>query len=98
MTEELELAAVQEAVVDAATIDQLFFDLSQLAQILEVRIKAAKQAYATEGRPTLEAARSALASGDAVGVQLRYRHQSIEWIDTLFAVSGGFRIVRVKAP
>jgi hypothetical protein len=98
VTQELGLAAVQESVVDAATIEQLFFDLSQLAQVVEVRIKATKQAYATEAAPTLDAARAALTHGDALGVQLRYRYQGVEWIDTLFAVSGGFRIVRVQAP
>ena len=98
MTEIPNLPDVQESVVDAATIDRLFFDLSQLAEIVDVKIKAAKEAYASAAAPTLTAARAALAARHALGVQLRYRYQGVEWIDTLFAVADGFRIVRMQAP
>lgn len=98
MTESIALAQVQEAVLDDGTLQQLFFDLSQLAQIVEVRLKAAERAYATDSAPTLEAARHAVATRDALAVQLRYRYRNAEWIDTILRVDGGFRLVRVQAP
>lgn len=98
MTEAIALAAVQEAVLDDATLRQLFFDLSQLAEVLEVRLKAAERAYATHSVPTLEAARQAVSTREALAVQLRYRYGNAEWIDTLVRVETGFRLVRVQAP
>ena len=98
MTDSITLADVQEAVLDDATLRQLFFDLSQLAQIVEVRLKAAERAYATDSAPTLEAARHAVSTREALAVQLRYRYGNSEWIDTLLRVDGGFRLVRVQAP
>jgi hypothetical protein len=98
MTEPIALAQVQEAVLDDATLRQLFFDLSQLAEMLEVRLKAGERAYATHSTPTLEAARQAVTAREALAVQLRYRYRNAEWIDTLLRVENGFRLVRVQAP
>ena len=98
MTEPITLAPVQEAVLDESTLRQLFFDLSQLAQIVEIRVKANERAYATDSVPTLEAARHAVTTREALAVQLRYRYGKTEWIDTLLRVAGGFRLVRVQAP
>jgi hypothetical protein len=98
MTEPIVLAEVQEAILDDATVRQLFFDLSQLAEVVEVRLKATEQAYATHAAPTLEAARQAVSTREALAVQLRYRFGNAEWIDTLVRVETGFRLVRVQAP
>ncbi|HEY6556577.1 MAG TPA: hypothetical protein VI072_04860 [Polyangiaceae bacterium] len=92
---QIELADVQDAVLDAATLDQLFFDLSQLAELLEVRLKGGASDYA-EAAPGLESARAALDAKAAV--QIRYRYAGAEWIDTLMPTGAGVRLVRMKPP
>lgn len=90
------LPDVQDADLDRETLDQLFFDLSKLAELLEVRVKGAVDAHAVETEPTLEAALARLAEGFAV--QLRYRYQGSEWIDTLLPSPAGARLIRVRPP
>jgi hypothetical protein len=90
------LADLQDAELDRETLDQLFFDLSQLAQLVEVRVKGAVDGYAAEAQPTLEKASTLLAEGFAV--QLRYIYQGSEWIDTLLPLEGGARLIRVRPP
>lgn len=96
--EPLQLPDLQDSVLDAETVRRLFFDLSQLATILDIRIKGAALAHARDGTPDLETARRVLHAGDALGVQIRYLHQGTEWIDTLLRGPHGTRLVRMRAP
>ncbi len=94
---ELALPKVQEAILDEATLDRLFFDVAHVAELLEVVTKGAPEAHAAD--PTapdrLERAREALRAGRAFGVQLRYRFADTEWWDTLMRVPGGVKLVRI---
>lgn len=87
---------LQQADLDPATLDALFADLAQCAQIDEVLVKGAADGRA--GRLAgLEQARAALAAG-ARAVQIRYRWQGATWLDTLMRTPQGVRIVRTAVP
>lgn len=90
---------LHEALLDDATVDQLFFDVAQTGALLGVSLKGGARALAeaAAGTPTdeLARARALLRSGVVAGVQLRYRHQDREWWDTLLRVAGGVRLIRI---
>lgn len=90
------LPALQQTVLDSATLEALFRDLAQCTQILAVLPKGGPQAYASDRGIDLEAARAGLASGAFRGVQVRYRYENQEWCDTLLATPGGVRLVRIS--
>ncbi|MCA9584787.1 MAG: hypothetical protein KC657_05465 [Myxococcales bacterium] len=94
------LPDLQDAWLDAATLDELFFDIEHGSELLDVRVKAGAEARA-EGRTdpwSLDEARRALAAGLVLGVQLRYVHGGRVWLDTLLRGPEGTRLVRVEAP
>lgn len=91
-----ELPPMQIAVLDAETVDQLFFDIEAAAELVEVVLKGAPEEHASAGPLTLSAARDALAARRVLGVQLRYRHAGKEWWDTLMLVPEGVRLVRIE--
>lgn len=90
------LPAVQQAVLDPATLEALFCDLAQCTQILAVVPKTAGRSQVQERSIALAAARTGLDSGAYRGVQIRYHYQSQEWCDTLMATPGGIRLVRIR--
>ena len=93
------LAELQDAILDRETLGRLFFDLSQLAVIVEVRIKGGTAQHASGASATLDDARAMMESGTALGVQIRYRLGSAEWIDTLLRTTGErVRLVRIQVP
>jgi hypothetical protein len=93
----LALPDLQDTLLDAETLGRLFFDLGQLATILEVRLKGAALSHAQSLSPSLEHARTLLAAGSALGVQIRYQYGGSEWIDTLLRTQHGVRLVRMQA-
>jgi hypothetical protein len=92
-----ELAALHEALLDAATLDALCADLTVHADLLDVIVKPGLGR--AEPQPVgLAPAIAALKSGTTRGVQLRYRWDGAEWRDTLLAMPGGVRLVRMRMP
>lgn len=85
-----------EGTVDAATLQQLFTDLTTAAVILAVKEKGGPASYALAGEHDLETARRRLLAGEARAIQLRYRFAEHEWTDTILAIPGGFRVVRCR--
>lgn len=85
-----------QADLDAAALGQLFADLGTAAEVLSVQGKSGAGRYASPDPLTLEAAREQFASGEITGVQIRYRFEDREWIDTLLRVGRGFRLVRCQ--
>ncbi|WP_437707251.1 hypothetical protein WMF45_26305 [Sorangium sp. So ce448] len=99
---EIPLPPLQEAVLDEATLDQLFFDLAEAAELVSVSLKAGATARAGDlpragsAGDELALARRALGDGTALGVQIRYRFAGSEWWDTLLRIPSGVRLVRVR--
>lgn len=100
---EIPLPPLQEAVLDEATLDRLFFDIAEAAEVVSVSLKASASARvgdrprAGRGGDDLALARRALGDdGTALGVQIRYRFGGSEWCDTLLRLPSGVRLVRVR--
>ncbi|WP_437520279.1 hypothetical protein WME79_26305 [Sorangium sp. So ce726] len=99
---EIALPPLQEAVLDEETLDQLFFDIAEAAELVSVSFKAGATARAGDlpragsGSGELALARRALRDGTALGVQIRYRFAGSEWWDTLLRIPSGVRLVRVR--
>ncbi|WP_437475844.1 hypothetical protein WME75_24615 [Sorangium sp. So ce1014] len=99
---EIPLPPLQEAVLDEATLEQLFLDIVGAAELVSVSLKAGATARAGDrpragsGGDELALARRALGDGTALGVQIRYRFGGSEWCDTLLRLPSGVRLVRVR--
>jgi hypothetical protein len=82
--------------LDEATLDQLFRDLEHCAEIIEIIPKYSDRRMVSEPAISLTEARDLLASGQARGVQIRYRYEDAEWWDTLKVSPAGVRLVRIR--
>ncbi|MCB9561948.1 MAG: hypothetical protein H6709_13620 [Kofleriaceae bacterium] len=96
---ELDLPPIHEALLDAATLGQLFLDVATVTEVLGVSIKGGPRTRAEDaaGEPRAQLARAheLLDAGVVAGVQLRYRHDGRQWWDTLMRAPGGVRLIRV---
>jgi len=95
MSEHVPLAELTEAVLDAPTLDALLADIGSLAEVLEVVTKGAEQVLARPAPLSLVEAVQLLRAGRLRGVQVRYRWNGEEWLDTLLRGEVGIRIVRL---
>jgi hypothetical protein len=87
-----------ENVVDADLLRQLFADLTQHAQMLSIQEKADPTAYTQSAPLTLEDALSRLLGPAPTRIQLRYRFDQTEWIDTILTTPTGYRVLRCQCP
>ena len=90
---------LHQAMLDDATVDQLFFDIANAATLIAVlqRAAAGRRADAATSSPeALDAARRAFAAREIAGVQLRYRFGGEEWWDTLLRTEHGVRLIRIS--
>lgn len=85
-----------DGVIDAATLRQLFADLSTSATVIGVREKGGPTTYTSADELTPVAALARLLAGSARAVQVRYRFTDHEWTDTILSVPLGFRVVRCR--
>lgn len=92
------LPSLHEAVLDDATLSDLFRDLELSARVLDVRAKGHPTRHASTEVWSLVRAREALSEGSVLGVQIRYAFGSVVWRDTLMRVAGGTRLVRIQEP
>ncbi len=91
------LPELHQAVLDVATVEQLFADIAQCAQVIEVGCKHGScRRVGGEQRQTLEQARDLLLHNQVRGVQIRYLFDGGLWWDTLLRVEGGFRLTRIR--
>lgn len=91
------LPPLQQALLDAATLQALFSDLALCTRLLSVHVRA--PGAARGGQPdtcSLETARDGLLSGLLRSVQIRYAYENATWCDTLIAAPGGARIIRIR--
>ena len=96
MSEAAETLPIHEGILDEATLDQLFSDITQCTQLIEVMVKHDPRAYTPETSFTLDDARRMLNDGSARGVQLRYTYNGAQWWDTLMRTPSGVRLVRIQ--
>jgi X-X-X-Leu-X-X-Gly heptad repeat protein len=84
------------AVLDDASIDQLHADIAALTEVIDVLTKQGRRDYAADAAVTLDDGVAQLRSGAARCLQIRYHYDDAQWWDTLVAVPGGYRLVRVR--
>ena len=94
--ETLSLPDLQNAWIDNETAEKLFDDIAACAEVLEVIPRLATGHYALPGFMSLEAGRHLFFSGQAGGLQIRYRHAGSEWWDTLMHREDKIRVVRIE--
>ena len=92
----MELPELQDAVLDPATLTQLFHDIEHCTELLAIIPKYGKTDHVLEEVLTLTQARTQLELRQVRGIQLRYRHNGSEWWDTLMLTSAGVRLVRIR--
>lgn len=91
------LPEMHTALLGEAEVDALFRDLEACAAIHEINAKTAARGSVPEvGRLTLVEARRLLCERQVRGVQIRYRHEGIEWWDTLMVRPDGWQLVRLR--
>ena len=95
-TEPLRLPPVQQTVLDVATTDALFRDLAACTRIHAVIPKYARNAHTGADSLTLEQARTRLAAGLLLGVQIRYAYDGHTWCDTLLRRPAGLTLVLIR--
>lgn len=91
-----DLPEINEAILDKATLDQLFDDVSQCTHLIEVIVKHDRRSQTPDANYTLHQARQLLEDGSAMGIQLRYQYDNAQWWDTLMRTPTGTRIVRIR--
>ncbi len=89
------LPALNQAMLDADTLRQLFFDIEHAARLLAVSVKREGQQNAEFAPIPLAELCESLIVNSLVGAQLRYLHGGREWWDTLLATPIGTRLVRI---
>lgn len=95
-SEPLRLPPLQQTVLDIATTDALFRDLAACTTIHAVIPKYARNAHTGLDSLTLEQARTRLAAGLLLGVQIRYAYDGHTWCDTLLRRPNGLTLVRIR--
>jgi len=84
--------------LDGPLFEDYFADLEELADIHAVMLKDGPEDRAEAAHVSLDQARMLLVVGSVRGVQIRYLHEGIEWIDTLVRQPQSVRLVRMEAP
>ena len=92
----LRLPPLQQTVLDVATTDALFRDLATCTQIHAVVPKYAQRGHTGHENLSLENARTRLAAGLLLGVQIRYAYDGHTWCDTLLRRPAGLTLVRIR--
>lgn len=92
----LRLPPLQQTVLDVATTDALFRDLAACTQIHAVIPKYAARGHTGTETISLETARTRLAAGLLLGVQIRYGYDGHTWCDTLLRRPAGLTLVRIR--
>ncbi len=98
MNENAPLPDLHQSDLDETTLRQLFRDVADHTDLLEVIPKQAATGYVPEiGSITLAEGLDLLLGNGVRALQLRYRHDGVTWWDTLMPTPAGtFRIVRIQ--
>jgi hypothetical protein len=95
-SEPLRLPPLQQTLLDVATTDALFRDLASCTRIHAVIPKYADRRHTGADTISLETARTRLATGLLLGVQIRYSFENQTWCDTLLRRPNGLTLVRIR--
>jgi hypothetical protein len=95
-SEPLRLPALQQTILDVATADALFRDLAACTTVHAVLPKYARNQHTGPDTLTLEQARTRLAAGLLLGVQIRYAYDGHAWTDTILRRPAGLTLVRIR--
>lgn len=91
------LPELHTALLDDAGLEALFRDLEVCAEIMEINAKFAARDYVPEhARLNLAEAHQLLIQRAARGVQIRYRYEDADWMDTLLLQDNAYRLVRIR--
>lgn len=94
-----ELPPMREATLSVEQVTALFDDIAALGTdvLLMQRTAGARRAETSKAdtKTKLEAAKLSLLSGQIPRLQIRYRWQDQNWIDTLKRDTDGFHVVRI---
>ena len=91
------LPDLHQAILDAATLQQLSADIIACTELLEVIPKYAGNSYVQDAPSlTIHEGIQLLATGELLGLQLRYRYEGALWWDTLMRTPAGIRLVRIQ--
>lgn len=90
------LPELQQASLDAETLEALLRDLDELTQVFQVVAKPNTRGEATPSGLTPESAVSMLLAEELRGVQIRYLYQGDEWWDTLIRTDSDIRLTRIR--
>ena len=95
-SEPLRLPPLQQTLLDVVTTDALFRDLAACTHVHAVIPKYADRRHTGAESISLETARTRLAAGLLLGVQIRYGYDSHTWCDTLLRRPNGLTLVRIR--
>ena len=95
-SEPLRLPPLQQTLLDVATTDALFRDLGACTRIHAVIPKYTDRRHTGSETISLETARTRLAAGLLLGVQIRYDYDNHTWCDTLIRRPNGITLVRIR--
>ena len=93
-----ELPPMREATLTSEQVADLFLDVAELAtdvMLMQLTLAGRAAASRVSTSAQLQAARESLLDGNLPRLQLRYRWNDAQWIDTLKQVPEGFHLVRI---
>jgi len=90
------LSELEDVILDASGLADLFADLEAHATGVDIRWKGDPTGRAESASPSLAESEAALLAGAGSGVQIRYLYEGTGWWDTLLRVPEGVRVVRMK--
>lgn len=97
MDEDFPLAQLTEADLDGETLRSLLRDWLECTEVLEITVKGGATQRAQSALQTLPELVELLQRGELRGVQVRYRWNGQEWLDTLLRAGQGVRVVRTSS-
>lgn len=96
MDSALPLAELTQADLDEETLQALLRDWQESTQVLEVTVKGGATRRAQSAPQALPELVEQLQMGELRGIQVRYRWNGAEWLDTLLGLDSVVRIIRCK--
>lgn len=88
-----EIPEVRQAVIQSGELLDLFRDVELLCELESLRLRG--RSDEDERTLTFEEARALVHSGLPGAIQIRYRYEESDWIDTLTPQADGYHLTRI---